>query len=391
MKLNSIKLYQRPNGYWEAKVCVDKNDKPTYLYAYSWNAAECVHKLDEKIKSFEKEKEILERCPYLKTAYPSLNEWVECWLDLFCKPKLRPNIYEGYCRNIRMHVLEHLGNFRICDISTVMCQQMFVELYRHGRHRRKKYSRNYGLSEATLASIKKILRRCMQVALEEGLIDKNPVDKVQLPKILPKEYLTLLPDEIGIFLDVARLFNMHEFFMLELSTGLRMGEILALEWQDFDYDNQTITINKQLQTINGVDTIIAPKTINSNRTIKISSECCEELKALKENQKSDSSIMFQAEDGGYLKRKYVLEILHAIQDSNGLTRTTFHGLRHTFATIAVSQNLDVKTISHMLGHTDAGFTMNTYMSVTDDMQVAVANSMQSLIQSKMEEEIKAGT
>lgn len=124
------------------------------------------------------------------------------------------NIYKGYCSIMRIHILKRLGNYRICDISTVICQQMFVDLYRHGRQRRKKYSRNYGLSETTLENIKKILRRCMQVALEEGLIDKNPVDKVQLPKILPKEYLTLLPNEIGVFLDEARMFNMHELFML---------------------------------------------------------------------------------------------------------------------------------------------------------------------------------
>lgn len=118
--------------------------------------------------------------------------------------------------------------------------------------------------------------------------------------------------------------------------------------------------------------INTPKTKSSIRTIRLCDECIRLLSELKANQIPKSKYIFPSA---------VIRRLHRIQDRAGVPRIRFHDLRHSFATLSLEQGMDIKTVSHMLGHTDAGFTMNTYMHVTDSMQENVANTMGNLIES----------
>ncbi|UKI23321.1 MAG: tyrosine-type recombinase/integrase [Anaerotruncus sp.] len=118
------------------------------------------------------------------------------------------------------------------------------------------------------------------------------------------------------------------------------------------------------------------------RTIRLCDECIRLLSELKANQIPKSKYIFPSSvTGGIKDTSAVTRRLHRIQDRAGVPRIRFHDLRHSFATLSLEQGMDIKTVSHMLGHTDAGFTMNTYMHVTDSMQENVANTMGNLIES----------
>ena len=126
-----------------------------------------------------------------------------------------------------------------------------------------------------------------------------------------------------------------------------------------------------------------PKTKSSIRKISISDECVNLLKVMRGKQRLDQKLLFPSTITDYYRDPdAVTRKLHRMLSRAGLPDIRFHDLRHSFATLSLEQGMDIKTVSHMLGHTDAGFTMNTYMHVTDAMQQNVADTMSNLISEK---------
>ncbi len=130
--------------------------------------------------------------------------------------------------------------------------------------------------------------------------------------------------------------------------------------------------------------LLHKRKLTEIRTIRLCDECIRLLSELKANQIPKSKYIFPSSvTGGIKDTSAVTRRLHRIQDRAGVPRIRFHDLRHSFATLSLEQGMDIKTVSHMLGHTDAGFTMNTYMHVTDSMQENVANTMGNLLGGNM--------
>lgn len=373
-------LRKRVDGRWEGRYqIVDENGKPKTKYILAKSKAECQEKLEKFIDEYENSIRILEQCPYLIDPNPTFAEWSEIWLESFCKDCIKYYTYNGYKVYIEKYINPRIGNLKLSEISTVVCQQLLMDLYKNGRIKKsKKYGP--GLAIKTVKDIKITLQACMQKAFDEDLIKKNPVKKIKLPTEAPKEMKTLKAADIQAFLDEAKRSNCYEFYYLELSTGLRLGEILALTWDDLDPINKTISINKQVQKIGNEVIVGTPKTANSIRTISISQGCIDLLLGLKKRQPLGTELMFPSRmTGTYQDPKSFSSKLHRIQKRAGVEEIRFHDLRHSFATLSLEQGMDIKTISHMLGHSDAGFTMNTYMHVTDKMQQTVADTMGELL------------
>lgn len=128
--------------------------------------------------------------------------------------------------------------------------------------------------------------------------------------------------------------------------------------------------------------LLRKRKLTETRTIRLCDECIRLLSELKANQIPKSKYIFPSTVTGEIRdTSAVTRRLHRIQDRAGVPRIRFHDLRQSFATLSLEQGMDIKTVSHMLGHTDAGFTMNTYMHVTDSMQESVANTIGNLIES----------
>ena len=377
---------KRTDGRWEGIYYTGelKNGKAVRKSVLAKTKAECLEKLNKSKKDSFQAQQIMTRCAFLDNPEPTMKEWYEIWLESFGKAYLKDHTRISYEAYFTAYILPRIGNLKLQKISTVTCQQMFMDIYTNGRVRHRE-KQGAGLSAKTVKDVKVALQVCLQKAEDEGIIDNNPVRKVQLPKEPKKEMQTLKTDEVGRFLEEAKKSECYEFYLLELTTGLRLGEILALTWEDFNDKERTLRVNKAVQRI-GKDLIVTtPKTQASIRTIKLCDECAINLILLRTRQAriSEMNLMFPSpitnglRDPGSVVRK-----LHRMQKRAGLPKIRFHDLRHSFATISLDQGQDIKTISHMLGHTDAGFTMNTYMHVTDSMQENVANALGDLIKEK---------
>ena len=243
-------LRKRKDGRWEGRfnAGVDENGKKQVKYILAKTKTECNEKLEKAIKEYEEAQLILNRCAFLNNANPTLEEWYEIWMESFCKASVKEYTANGYKQYFNAKIIPKIGNINIKNLTTVVCQQFLMDLYQNGRIRNTK-SKGNGLSVKTVKDIKIALQTCLQKAVDEELIPTNPCKKVQLPKDEPKEMQTLKANELAAFLQETKDSGCYEFYLLEITTGLRLGEILALTWDDLDMKNKTISINKQVQRI----------------------------------------------------------------------------------------------------------------------------------------------
>ena len=154
---------------------------------------------------------------------------------------------------------------------------------------------------------------------------------MKLPNCTKPEMKTLKKEELTAFLEETKRSGCYEFYYLELTTGMRLGEICALEWNDLSLENKTITVNKAVQKIKGEVKINTPKTKSSIRTIKLCDECIRLLSELKANQMPKSKYIFPSSvTGGIKDTSAVTRRLHRIQDRAGVPRIRFHDLRHPY-------------------------------------------------------------
>ena len=182
---------------------------------------------------------------------------------------------------------------------------------------------------------------------------------------------------------------MYELFLLELTTGMRRGELLALRWSDLDFATGKLRIDKQVYPVGGRLVISEPKTKAANRTIILPPAMVEVLTEYKKGVFSD--LMFpsrtkpeQPIDPGYVRKR-----LQVILERADCKRVRFHDLRHTFATMSLENGMDVKTLSTIIGHVSSATTLNTYTHVTDEMrQKAAANIDRGIAKAEVQSEPK---
>jgi integrase len=166
-------------------------------------------------------------------------------------------------------------------------------------------------------------------------------------------------------------------YYIELATGLRRGELLGLKWQDIDWKNGIIKVRRQVARVNG-EIVEAPlKTKNSYRAVTISQQAIEVLREQK--RKTHDTYVFPSPNGGPLSPDSVNNMLKRVLERAGIPKVRFHDLRHTFATIALQNGVNIKTVSGMLGHFSAGFTLDTYAHVTTSAQTEAAQTMGNVL------------
>ena len=225
-----------------------------------------------------------------------------------------------------------------------------------------------------------MLHSVFEWAVKDRLIPRNPTEDCIAPKVQKIEMQILPPEHIKDYLDAADKRGLLPMFYLELVTGLRKGEITALLWSDLDARNNTISVSKQsVKNPNGELTLSRPKTETSVRKISIPQEAVDLLIA-EHGKHPENPYMFPSPATGEMYYPDSVVNLHKkILKDAGLPHIRFHDLRHTFATLALQNGVDVKTVSSMLGHYSAGFTLDTYAHVTTDAQLKAAQTMGSIL------------
>lgn len=217
-------------------------------------------------------------------------------------------------------------------------------------------------------------------AKKRRLIPRNPKEDCTAPKAQKIEMKILPPEHISAYLAAAEKHGALPMFYLELVTGLRKGEIVALLWKDLDTKSKTISVSKQyVRNPYGEVMLTRPKTETSIRKVSIPQTAVNLL--IQEHKKHpDSPYMFPSSlTGEMYYPDSVVKLHEKILREAGLEHIRFHDLRHTFATLALQNGIDAKTVSSMLGHYDAGFTLRTYTHATRQMQDEAAEKMEGFM------------
>ena len=190
-------------------------------------------------------------------------------------------------------------------------------------------------------------------------------------------------DKIGPYLAEAERRGLLAAFYLELTTGLRRGELLALLWTDLYVENMTISVSKQVNRINGELVVSQPKTPNSIRKLAIPQWAVELLVEEHAKHLHSPHLFVSPKTGTMFDPDSFRHTHEKILKAIGAEHIRFHDLRHTFATLSLKYGVDVKTLSGALGHYDAGFTLSTYTHATEGMKRSAADTIGSVISQTM--------
>ncbi|MCD8040200.1 MAG: site-specific integrase [Clostridia bacterium] len=298
-------------------------------------------------------------------------DWLSEWLDLYVKAFVKIRTYEKYEIIIRKHIVHELGEYELDKLTVDILQRFTVRLL-------EKLSSNYVNSVIT------VLRRSLKMAVKLGVSNTQFAENIIRPKIQEKKiecFSVIEQRKIEIAVNNHKKNKMYGIIIC-LYTGLRIGELLALQWSDVNFKKCLLSVTKSCHYGKMSDGKYGrieetPKTIYSVRDIPISKQLMVYLKKLKtdnhsdyvisENQKPVSVRSYQNSFDLLLKR---LNIPHK----------GFHALRHTFATRALENGVDVKTLSEILGHKNAEVTLNRYTHSLMDHKFDVMNRLGCLMQ-----------
>lgn len=334
---------------------------------------ECKEKLAQAI---EKSAKIDVR----KAGKYTVGEWCWLWYEVYCKPAVKDTTAEYYRSYIEHHIVPGIGEIKLEKLTTLDLQVFYNETKSGGRVEKYEGMKDKSLSVRTVRGIHAMLRTALDQAVKERLIPYNPAIGCRLPPKEKKEMQILPAEKIGAYLSAAEEHGVLPMFYLELTTGLRRGELTALLWTDLDVDARTLNVSKSAGRLKGEVRITQPKTANSVRTICLPKETVDLL--VQEHAKHpENPYMFPSPVTGKMYGPDCVGRLHkTLLKKAGITENLrFHDLRHTFATLAIQQGVDVKTVSSILGHYSAGFTLDTYTHVTGEMQKEAADRMGGFI------------
>lgn len=367
---------KRDDGRWEGRIVVGhkENGDSIFRYIYAGTQKELTAKLRQNIQAYQ-------GVELTEQSKMTLAEWLDIWLDQRMAGTIRSHTLEGYRRDISNHIKPHLGQKRLAKLTSADLKNLYAFLLKSGRII-KGPDDDPGLSPTTVRGIHTILHHALKTAEAESLLPSNPADKAVPPKLLGKPKGILNNVQLDILMaSIEKDELWHDFFYTELTTGLRRGELCGLKWEDFDSETGTLKICRTIRSGKGGaleagDT----KTYAGKRTILLPRSTVQLLQKRKESALTEWIFpdLLKPErpthpEGAYRQLKKILT-------EAGLPSIRFHDLRHTFATHALAGGVDAKTLSGILGHTKASFTLDTYAHVTGNMQRRAAKIVGSFIQ-----------
>ena len=309
------------------------------------------------------------------------SEFTEIWKRDYGSKELAPSTYKRYCRMLETRLLPYFGHFYINKIKPTDIMKFYDLLEIDTQLVRKKGNNGSKtkkpLSGKTILEHHRLLRAMLHKAVYWQLIVANPAERVQPPKARKPKRRSYDDEQTKILLENLELLSSEDTkykvaIILTVFTGVRLGELMGLEWQDVDFKNGIISINRSSQYLAdmGVFTKV-PKTESSIREIAIPEfiiSLLEEYKLWYEEQKSiygelwmNSDRLFVQADGKPMHPSTISKWFVKYVGQIGLPVINFHGLRHTNASLLVAQNIDIAVISARLGHAQISTTLDFYV------------------------------
>ena len=309
------------------------------------------------------------------------SEFTEIWKRDYGSKELAPTTYKRYCRMLETRLLPYFGHFYINKIRPTDIMKFYDLLEKDTQLVRKKGNNGSKtkkpLSGKTILEHHRLLRAMLHKAVYWQLIVANPAERVQAPKARKPKRRSYDDDQTKILLKNLELLSIEDTkykvaIILTIFTGVRLGELMGLEWQDVDFKNGIISINRSSQYLSDMGVFTkTPKTESSIREIAIPEfiiSLLEEYKLWYEEQKSiygelwtNSDRLFVQADGKPMHPSSISKWFVRYVSTIGLPVINFHGLRHTNASLLVAQNVDIAVISARLGHAQISTTLDFYV------------------------------
>ena len=367
-------IRKRKDGRWEGRYTVGRDPvtgKQIFKNVLGKTQAEVKEKLQKALAQAKK-------IDFAKTGKYTVTMWMNEWFENVAKIKVRPSSHQTYRGYIDHHITPNIGDLPLEKLTTMDLQKLYRKLLNKGRVDRVEAKQQpKGLSAKTVRNINQVISSAMDFAVAQKIIPENPCKAVVLPKVEHKEMQTIPAEQLQAFLQETKTTGVYEMYYIEQATGLRRGELLGLKWTDIDWENGIIKVRRQIARVDGQIVEAPLKTKNSYRTVTISQQAIEVLKQQKE--KNNDEYVFPSPNGGPISPDSVNTMLKRVLERAGIPKVRFHDLRHTFATIALQNGVDIKTVSGMLGHFSAGFTLDTYAHVTTAAQKEAADTMGNVL------------
>ncbi len=298
-------------------------------------------------------------------------EWLSEWLNNYQNYYLKERTFRNYKGVIKNHILPALGEYELNELTLQVLQEFIIDREKNGNEKR-----GCGLASGTIEIIINVLKKSLDAAVDMGEIDYHYANKIKRPRMTTKQTECFSLAEQKMIEDaVMRDFpNKKIGILISLYMGLRIGELMALRWDDVDFHVNTVTINHSAREIyvNGKrrNVLDTPKTANSHRVIPIPSQLIPYLKTVKEHSRSEYVITTKNRETTI--RSYQKLYASFLRDLN-IKYRSFHTLRHTFATRALECGVDIKTISEIMGHKSPTVTLNRYSHSLIEHKIAMMN------------------
>ena len=312
----------------------------------------------------------------------AISTWLREWLELYALPTVKQSTYVSYESYVRLHLIPELGKSKLSSLSIEQLQRFFNKKQKQ-------------LSPKSLRNIYNMLHNCLEQAVINRHLTYNPLHGVKLPPVPKKEITILSLSDQNILHSAVITSNTPVAFgiIFTLSTGLRLGELLGLQWNDLDSTNHSIHIRRTVGRILKVDesgnlikkeagiptteiVTRSPKSKTAQRVIPLFSEVWRDLMSYRNRQQemlqtagvplTPSTPIFSTASGTVYEPRTYEDLFKRTLKSANLPNINFHALRHTFATRALEAGMDIKVLSSILGHAQASTTLNLYAHALPD-------------------------
>ncbi|MFO1007335.1 MAG: site-specific integrase [Planctomycetaceae bacterium] len=366
-------IHQRDDGRWVGRLSLGKDSSGIRQRkaVYGKTQAEVVSKLDALRQQAKTNKKSL-------LARDTLGAYLQRWLDNDVQLNKAGKTHQEYEIALRLYVLPYLGAEKLSSVDGEMLVEWQAKLSRKGfspnmRHR----------------SIK-VLRAALSKAVKLRLMPYNPCSSLDKPKLTRKEVSPLEIDQCQRLIEKAQGHRLGDVIVLAAMTGLRKGELFALDWSAVNLSEGVLVVRRTLQELNGL-TLKEPKTSAAKRVVTLGREAIEALrsrlrKAIDEGFDPDQvPIVFPDTRGGYLRgSNFDRKVWYPIRAAAGIPDTfKFHDLRHTQASLMLAAGVDLKVIQKRLGHQDFATTANTYSHLLQNAQIEAVAKMDAMLSVSM--------
>lgn len=361
-------IYQRKDGRWTAAITLEDGGRKSFY-------GKTRREVQEKLKVALREQQ---QGTLVTEPQQTLKVYLEHWLEQVYKPTVRLNSYMGHRSVVNHHLIPGLGHITLQKLTPEKVQAFYREKL------------DGGLAARTVILIHAVLHQALENAVKWGLVARNVTDLVSLPRVRRYEAQVVTSEQARQLIDAALSSRIEVLMIVAIATGMRLGELCALRWDDVDFERGAIAVRRTVGRIPGYGYVEnEPKSKSGRREILLPAVAVGMLREHKVLQEQvcvvvgekwqERGLVFPNGCGGFLNPDRVRIQFKRVLKIAALPRMRFHDLRHSSATILLVAGVHPKVVQERLGHSSISMTLDVYSHVIPSMQQEAAGKMDDML------------